>query len=51
MSLPATKAHLDFLETAIANEYLYLVQVIEIPVSAVYDQQLARLLRSLLVRS
>ena len=24
MSLPATKAHLDFLETAIANEYLCL---------------------------
>jgi hypothetical protein len=37
MSLPATKAHLDFLETAIANEYLCLVQVIEMPVGATYD--------------
>jgi hypothetical protein len=37
LSLPATKAHLDFLETAIANEYLCLVQVIEMPVGATYD--------------
>lgn len=37
MSLPATKAHLNFLETAIANEYLCWVQVIEMPVGATYD--------------
>ena len=37
LSLPATKAHLEFLETAIASEYLCQVQVIEMPVGTSYD--------------
>ena len=37
LSLPATNAHLQFLETAIANEYLCWVQVLEMPADGVLD--------------
>jgi hypothetical protein len=37
LSTAATKAHLEFLETAIANEYLCLVEVLEMPVGVSYD--------------
>ena len=35
--MPATKDHLDFFETAIANEYLCLVQVLEMPADSAFD--------------
>ena len=37
LSLPATNAHLNFLETAIADEYLCWVQVLEMPAGVAYD--------------
>jgi hypothetical protein len=37
LSMPATKDHLDFFETAIANEYLCLVQVLEMPAGGIND--------------